>query len=110
MEARPSFSRGVRSSPDPRLRILSPRNQRRPRNPRPRDQQTLLPPAATDKLAGIRSATSRLVFICLFEVAAVVVVFSESTLEASMNSRRVRPKSSSSSLISKKKRKGKKDL
>ncbi|RXH81829.1 hypothetical protein DVH24_036170 [Malus domestica] len=77
-------------------------------NPRPRDQQALLLPAATDKWAGIRSATSKPVFICLFGVAAVVMVFSESALETSMNSQCVIPKSSSSSLISKKKRKGKK--
>ncbi|KAM1222270.1 hypothetical protein ACFX2J_009821 [Malus domestica] len=101
---------GVRCSPDPWLRILSARNRCRPRNLRPCDQQAHLLPAATKKWVGIRSATRRPVLIRLFGVAAVVAVSSVSALEASMNSQCLRPKSSSPSLISKKKGKGKKDF
>ncbi|KAM1168944.1 hypothetical protein FF1_030794 [Malus domestica] len=105
-----TFRSGARCSPDPRLRIISARNRCRPRNPRPCDQQAHLLPAATNKWVGIRLATRRPVLIRLFGVAAVVVVSSESALKASMNSQCLRPKSSSSSLISKKKGKGKKDF
>ncbi|RXH81853.1 hypothetical protein DVH24_036194 [Malus domestica] len=102
------IKKGKQSSSSEDIHTNTNEEVEKPHNPHPRDQQARLPLAAINKWAGIRLATNRPVFIHLFGVAAVVVVSSESALVASMNSQCVRPKSSSPSLISKTKRKGKK--